>query len=139
MGPERTTVDTTTVCGRFSVMASASEIDGVEVRTWLDHDRVILALSGELDLASVNTVRVALDELRDAGWESIVVDLRKLTFIDSSGLWLLIDTDRVARRSGLAFAIVDGPPAFTRLLEIVGLQGHFTRAHVYEDQGRGAA
>jgi anti-sigma B factor antagonist len=111
-------------------MASASDMGRLEVQTQPDRDRVILEVSGELDMASVGFLQAALDEVRESGWESIVLDVRELTFIDSSGLALLLHTDRAARSSGLAFAVVDGSPAFARLLEIVGLQDHFTRAHL---------
>ena len=111
-------------------MASASDMGPLEVQTRPDRDRVILEVRGELDMASVGSLQAALDELRGNGWERIVLDVRELTFIDSSGLALLLDTDRAARRSGVAFEVVDGSPAFARLLEVVGLQDHFARAHV---------
>jgi anti-sigma B factor antagonist len=111
-------------------MLSMSEVAGFDVRTWPDRERVILAVSGELDLASVGAVRAALDELLAAGWESIVLDLRALTFIDSTGLSLLLESERAARHADAAFAIVDGSPAVARLLELVGLGDHFRRARV---------
>jgi anti-anti-sigma factor len=95
-----------------------------------DRSRVIVAVRGELDLASVDTLQAALDELRSAGWTDIVVDLRELQFIDSTGLSLLLAADRDARREGWAFSVVDGCPAVARLLQASGLGGHFRRAQV---------
>src|SRR3954451_14236680 len=111
-------------------MTSSTNSSRFEVHTWPDRDRVILALAGELDVATVESVRGALDELRADGWNSIVLDVRKLSFIDSTGLSLLLEADRAARREGTAFAIVDGSPAVARLLEVVGLGDHFSRASV---------
>jgi anti-sigma B factor antagonist len=79
-------------------MASVNRDGRLEVRTKPDRDRVIVGVSGELDIASVGALQTALEELRGTGWSSIVIDLRELTFIDSSGLALLLHEDRVARR-----------------------------------------
>src|SRR4051812_3643934 len=111
-------------------MSTVSEAGRFEVRTCPDRERVILAVAGELDLASVGALQAALDELSAAGWENIVLDLRELTFIDSMGLSLLLEADRAARLTGRSFAIVDGSPAVARLLAVVGLTDHFPRAEV---------
>jgi anti-anti-sigma factor len=112
------------------VVTFVNEEVRLEVRTCPDRDRVVVEVRGELDMASVDALREALDELRGAGWNSVVLDLRELTFIDSSGLALLLHAERLARRTEAAFAIVDGSPALARLLEIVGLEHHFARARV---------
>jgi len=111
-------------------MALMSEVGRFEFRIVPDRDRVIVVLRGELDMTSVDEVRAVLDELHAVGWTSLVLDLRELTFIDSTGLSLLLSAEREARRAGAAFAIVDGSPAVARLLELVGLSDHFTRARV---------
>src|SRR4051794_35365064 len=112
-------------------MTSLSELSRIRIRTRPDRERVILQVSGELDFAGVGELRAALDELRAVGWTSIVLDLRELTFIDSTGLSLLLEADRATRAAGGAFAIVDGSPTVARLLEIVGLDDHFRRAEVH--------
>jgi anti-anti-sigma factor len=111
-------------------MTSVREVGRFEVRSWPDRDRVIVAVSGELDIASVGAVQAALDEFCAAGWKSVVLDLRELSFIDSMGLSLLLEAERAAQRSGATFAIVDGSPAVASLLEVVGLSQHFRRARV---------
>jgi anti-anti-sigma factor len=111
-------------------MLSMSDVVHFELWTWPDRARVIVALRGELDIETVGQLRAALEELSATGWEHVVVDLRELTFIDSMGLSLLLEADRSARRTGRSFAIVDGSPAVARLLEVVGLTGHFARAEI---------
>jgi anti-anti-sigma factor len=101
-----------------------------DIRIRPDRGRVIVALEGELDFSNVDAVRAALDELRAVGWQTIVVDLRELTFIDSTGLSLLLEADHAARRQGTTLAIVDGSPAVARVLELVGLSDHFDRAEI---------
>jgi anti-anti-sigma factor len=48
-------------------------------------------------------------------------------FIDSQGLHLLLDVDREASADGWQFAIIDGSPPVTRLLELTGLRDRFRR------------
>jgi anti-anti-sigma factor len=111
-------------------MSLLSETDRFELRTWPDRERVIVALRGELDLERVGVVQEALDDLYAVGWQSVVLDLRDLTFIDSTGLSLLLEVERASRAAGRSFAIVDGSPAVARLLGLVGLSDHFARAQV---------
>jgi anti-sigma B factor antagonist len=86
-------------------------------------DGFVIALTGELDLA---TVPVAEQELlrAEASHDLIVLDLRRLAFIDSTGLRLMIAADRRARERGAAFVIVEGPPQVRRLFDLSGIAGH---------------
>jgi anti-anti-sigma factor len=97
----------------------------LEVRA--DRDRLLVRLSGEVDMASVARVRAAVRDARDGGWQHVVLDLKDIEFIDSQGLHLLLDVDREAREDGWEFGIVDGAPPLVRLLEISGLADRFRR------------
>lgn len=111
-------------------MASVREDRGLQVSLWPDRDRVLVVVSGELDIASVGVLQQALDELRSAEWRNVVLDLRELSFIDAWGLTLLLRAERAAFQAGAGFAIVDGSAAVVRLLELAGLEDHFSRARV---------
>lgn len=89
-------------------------------------DAAVLVVQGELDLSTVGVLR---DFLRSekAQAPTVVLDLRQLQFIDSSGLSLLVSEQRRARENGFRFAIaVGGAPAVQRLFELTGLQGTLT-------------
>jgi anti-sigma B factor antagonist len=92
-----------------------------------DRSRVVLALTGEIDVASVADVQTALQDLRDAGWEDIVVDLRDVSFIDSTGLGVLIAADERARREGWELAVTKGSPPLERLLKLACLSSSLRR------------
>jgi anti-sigma B factor antagonist len=95
---------------------------GVEVE--IDHrdGGVRVALSGDLDVASAPSVEDRLAELEQREAPAVLVlDLRGLTFIDSTGLSLLINTDSRARKAGRHVTIVSGKGAPRRLLETTGL------------------
>jgi anti-anti-sigma factor len=56
-----------------------------------------------------------------SGQEIVVIDLRRLTFVDSTGVAALVAADRHARRAGRSLAIVKGPAQVQRVLELCGL------------------
>lgn len=73
---------------------------------------------GELDMATCPELERHLRELRDAGFDRVVLDLRELTFMDSSGLRAIIREDAAARAEGRTFSLVAGPPAVQRTFEV---------------------
>jgi anti-sigma B factor antagonist len=84
------------------------EKDGVE----------IVALKGELDISSVGRVEGDLRQVEPKALKGLVLDLRGLSFMDSSGLRLVLEADMRARRDGRRFAIVPGPEAVHRVFLI---------------------
>lgn len=53
--------------------------------------RLVLTLSGELDIDTVKTLAEHLDKHLDGELTAVTIDLRELAFMDSSGLRLLIE------------------------------------------------
>jgi anti-sigma B factor antagonist len=85
-------------------------------------DAVQIVLAGELDIATHGDADAALRDAQASGVKTIVLDLRRLNFMDSTGLRLLVQADLRARESGQRLAIVRGPDAVHRVLEITGLE-----------------
>jgi anti-anti-sigma factor len=81
----------------------------------------LLRLTGELDMAGVDQFERLLiaDGSPEAG--TFVVDLRGLTFIDSSGLRALIMADQRVREEGGRFVVVRGPDRVNQVLEMTGV------------------
>lgn len=90
----------------------------LSVETHADGDVMRIALEGELDLATVPELERAIDEARARGVDEIVVDLRALAFLDSSGLRSLVMADARAADEGWAFALVPGADPVHRVFEI---------------------
>ena len=88
--------------------------------------RVLIRLAGELDINTVETLEACLREARDGGSRRIVVDLRGLDFMDSTGLTLLVRWGRGAEQHGYELALVRGEPRVHRLFELTGLDSQFT-------------
>lgn len=89
----------------------------IEVREGDDGPTV--ALAGELDLASAPVLREVAEPAIDEG-RPIVIDLRELTFIDSTGLGAIAGLERRARDAGVRFSLVEGPANIQRVFEVSG-------------------
>jgi anti-anti-sigma factor len=79
-------------------------------------DAIVVAPAGEIDLATVDALEAAV-EAALAEAEHIVLDLRAVTFIDSAGLRLVLETSREAAR----LSVVRGPREVQRVFGLVGL------------------
>jgi len=82
---------------------------------------VVVIASGEIDLATSPELRKALLGPQ-ATAKTVVLDLRAVTFIDSSGLGVIVGQQKRARETGDGFAVVvGGASAVERILELSGL------------------
>jgi anti-anti-sigma factor len=92
------------------------DVDAVD-----DGQRVLVVPRGELDIATVGIVRDAIAGVTSRGSAEIVLDLRDLTFMDSTGVRLLIEQDDASRKAPRIFFIVEDNPTVTRVLEMSGV------------------
>jgi anti-sigma B factor antagonist len=100
-------------------------------------DRVTVALTGELDISTGPQLDEELRRVEgDAPRAVIVVDLRGLEFIDSSGLRVLIAADARAHQRGARLVIVRGPEIVRRVFEVTRLD---ERLNVVEEPPASAA
>jgi anti-sigma B factor antagonist len=83
---------------------------------------------GELDLDTEPQLEEALAALREQGARRLVLDLRKLTFMDSTGLRLVIRWDSAGKEQGFDFAIVPGPDVVQRVIRLTGMEDQLTFA-----------
>jgi anti-sigma B factor antagonist len=89
-------------------------------------DVPVVAVSGELDLASVPGLRGRLEAHLDAGRSMIVVDLRAVTFLDSTALGVLVGVLKRCRELGGDLRLVITEPRILKLFRITGLQEAFS-------------
>jgi anti-sigma B factor antagonist len=86
-----------------------------------ERDTAVVALEGEIDLAAAPEAERRIAEAEARKPALLVVDLREVTFMDSSGLRVLLTAHRRAEQAGRGFALVKGGQAVGRLLEVTGL------------------
>jgi anti-sigma B factor antagonist len=97
----------------------------VEILDVMSEDRdglVRVALVGELDLSTVAKVQEELRRVEASSPATLVVDLSKLTFLDSTGLRCIVTADERARAEGRRIVIVRGPDAVQRVFAITRLE-----------------
>ena len=81
----------------------------------------IVALEGEIDLSTVPEAERLITEAEASRPGGLVIDLREVTFMDSSGLRVLLTAHRRAEEDGRGFALVKGGDIVNRLLDVTGL------------------
>ena len=91
----------------------------------IDEHTHVLALRGELDVATVPRLADPLREAIAAGKTAMVIDLGELTFLDSTGLMVLLNGLRRVMRQGGNLVIVCTNPTVLRLFEITRLDATF--------------
>ena len=92
-------------------------------RCEVDPDRASVRVRpvGELDLATVPVVDAQLCELLEAGFTSLVVDLRQLRFLDSTGVRLLLSWDARSRAEGFDLRVIPAPAPVQRVIDVAGV------------------
>jgi anti-sigma B factor antagonist len=85
-----------------------------------EEGRLVVVPTGELDIASADAVRSEADRRNPD--DELVLDLRGLTFVDTSGIQLLVELQRAARDEGFALRIVRARAQVHRVFEIAGLE-----------------
>ena len=89
-------------------------------------DRTIVALTGDLDLATVSILReAARAELNAPACTVLVLELTNLTFLDSTGLGCWIELRNRAEADGKSLELESIPPAAMRTVSIAGLADLF--------------
>jgi anti-sigma B factor antagonist len=81
---------------------------------------------GDLDMSTVQEVDAALREVFTDGAKRIVVDLRGLRFMDSTGITLFARWNTHAARDGFELALIQGDERIARLFTLTGLDEYFT-------------
>jgi anti-sigma B factor antagonist len=92
----------------------------------LDARTHVIALRGELDVATVPALAEALRAAIARGRTALVIDLLELTFLDSTGLMVLLNGLRRVMRSDGRLVLACTNPTVLRLFEITGTATTFT-------------
>lgn len=99
-----------------------------------EQDRVVLRLTGELDLASAPILERALEGEDVTGAPLVVLDLDGLEFVDSTGLRAILLAHSGSSARGREFAITPGSPQVQRLLSITSVTDHLHVIAAPDDQ-----
>lgn len=88
-------------------------------------DRVVLSVADELDAATAPALRQRLHELIAEGAVHILADLREVSFMDSTGLGVLVGGLKRASAAGGSLTLVISRERILRIFRVTGLTKHF--------------
>lgn len=86
-----------------------------------DGDWAVLAVAGEVDLATVPELERAIKAILDDGSSKLMIDLSDTSFMDSTGLRVLVMANREFNDGGRDLAILVKPGPISRLLDVSGM------------------
>jgi len=89
---------------------------------------VVITVSGELDLATAPELREACGSAAQGSAETVRIDLSGLTFLDSSGISVLVETQRDLEERGATLVLHNMNDRTRRVLDVAGLSGFFTHS-----------
>lgn len=94
--------------------------------TQADHgNRTVVHLAGEIDVYTAPRLREKLDEQIHAGRTHLVVDLTDVSFLDSTGLGVLVGRLKLTRTLGGSMRIVGTDERVLKVFSITGLDKVF--------------
>ncbi|MEY2516274.1 MAG: anti-sigma factor antagonist [bacterium] len=97
------------------------ELGSLSMRSHRDGDVHTIALDGEVDIATAGHVEHELQRAEASDATAIVLDLSELSFIDSTGIRMLVMADARDRADGRRLALRRPPDAVLRVLHLAGI------------------
>ena len=85
-----------------------------------------LSLVGELDVATAPGLQAAVEELCRAGAREVVLDLHEISFIDSTGLRVILASRQLCELEGCDFSLSRAQPQAQRLFELTEVLGRLS-------------
>ena len=100
---------------------------------------VVVHLQGELDMSTVDHLRQVLDGAMTNDVDTLVLDLTHLTFIDSTGIGVLVSASRRAQRHGRSFVVRHPGRAVLKTLRLTGVDRQLMPMSSEHPAGQGLA
>jgi anti-sigma B factor antagonist len=86
----------------------------------MERDVVRVSPFGDVDMDTVGQIRAQLENVTATGAKHVVLDLRGVTFLDSTGRHLALEADAASRAQGWKFGLVGGPADVQRVFDLTG-------------------
>ena len=106
-----------------------------EIAERADTTLPVIAVSGEIDVATAPQLREWLQRVIAQGESTIVLDLLGVTFLDSTALGVMVGALKRCREAGGDLHIVVADPRIMKIFEITGLTNVFTIADSLQNAG----
>jgi anti-anti-sigma factor len=87
-------------------------------------ETLVLAVSGEVDLATAPDLEEAVTAaVSTTGAQAVRIDLAQVSFMDSTGLRVLLSGRQAAEQRGLAFTVANPQPHLLKVMRVTGIDG----------------
>lgn len=96
----------------------AGESEIIEFGVECSDEVALVTMAGELDVSNSEWLHQWLHQVIDAGYARVVVDIERLTFMDSTGLSTIVDAHKRLRATGGALTVVAPAPIVMRLFHL---------------------
>jgi anti-sigma B factor antagonist len=93
----------------------------LRIETSVEGDVGVIVATGEIDMATAGALRQAVTDLLAGGFTHLVVDMRPVAFLDSTGLGVLVGARKKVLHTGGSLALVCDTPRLLRLFRITGI------------------
>jgi anti-sigma B factor antagonist len=111
----------TRVVGPRPVMRSMYELSNIDIDIVERDGAVVIKLEGEVDLCAAPELEQTLNRVADSRASSIVVDLDRVSFMDSAGVHVLLQFS-LARGAEVGLALTHGSRQVQRLFHVTGVE-----------------
>lgn len=92
-----------------------------DVTTAQENNQLTVYLHGELDLAAASEFRSVMEPITSNGEVSLSLDLSKLTYIDSTGIGILISILKARKEMNAPFKVIHIPAQVQKLFDMIGI------------------
>lgn len=89
-------------------------------------DHAMIQVGGEIDMATSRQLQTVLVDLVDRGFHQLIVDLEQVSFLDCTGIGMLVDARRRVREHGGSLTLVRPTPSVQRVLALTGMTTVFS-------------
>lgn len=98
---------------------------GLDIKVHHESNETIVALTGEIDIHTVEQLTDTVDDALTNAPARLVFDMNGVTFCDSQGLGTLVVLRRAATRSRSVLVLANLTGFLTRLLHVTGMDEQF--------------
>ncbi len=93
----------------------------LSVKLSKDTERALISVAGEVDVSNADELRAPLDTALDSSAASIEIDIAQVSYIDSTGIGVLVGAARRAAEQGREFALLHPQANVERVLTLLGV------------------
>jgi anti-anti-sigma factor len=108
--------------------------DSLEIDVQIADDRTLVTLSGDLDASTATLLYDQLSDLEIQDVQHVVLDLAQVSFMDSTGLSVIVTEHKRLLHAGGGLTIFAPPSSVRRLFEITGLDAVLDIVPVKEER-----